>query len=124
MIDNNAETNKTDIKKIINPISGSTLFLKKFKDSPLSQVSSTKSFEIPTLDTLLDQQTETATKETEKKQKNELATIKKDIHNILKDYKKTNKSSATVIQKLTKQNKHLNILCYSTLALLALSIFF
>jgi hypothetical protein len=122
VIDNNAERNKTIIKKIINPISGSTLFLKKFKDSPLSQVSSTKSFDIPTLDTLLDQ--ETTPKEAEKNQQKELDTIKKDIHDILKHTTKTNKASSIVIQKLKTQNKHLSVLCYTTLALLALSIFF
>jgi hypothetical protein len=124
VIDKNPETSKIGIKKLIDPVSGSTLYIKKFKNSPLSQVSATTSFDIPSIDTLLDNSLYNLDKKEHAKQEKELSSIKKNIQTILNQSTKNTKVTTTTIQTLAKQNKQLTLLCYATLALLALNIFF
>jgi hypothetical protein len=50
VIDSNE--NHHDIKKIIDPKSGFTLYLRKFKDTPISQVSSIETFPVPNPSTI------------------------------------------------------------------------
>tara|TARA_Y100000591_G_scaffold61949_1_gene50536 strand:+ start:10326 stop:10652 length:327 start_codon:yes stop_codon:yes gene_type:complete len=87
-------TNHSDgeIKKLIDPKSGFTLYLRKFSDASISQVSTSESFPIPQ-----DMPNNTAMIDN-------LDGIKKDIQTMQQQTRKTMESMQETILKLNKRN--------------------
>ena len=102
--------NKDKIRKIVDPKSGFSLYLKKFKDSSLLHVSSDIAFSMP---------------HENQNESNEMADlIQKQIEATNKNQKELSKHFKHTTQLLLKKNDQLKYIVYVLIGLCALSIFF
>lgn len=102
------ESNNTNIRKIIDPKSGFTLYIKKSEESSIPLVSTLSSFSLPY----------------ETKNDHSQIELEKQINALKKTQILNSKSTESAILKLEEKNKQLSILIFCLSICTIASIFF
>lgn len=107
--------NQKPFRKIIDPKSGFSLYLKNFKDSSIYHISTEETFPIP--DEIFNKNETTEFKKINLE-------IKKEIKNLKENQKILSKQSSNSIDALTKTNQQLTYIVYTVIALFIISVLF
>ncbi|MEK9726978.1 MAG: hypothetical protein VW397_02595 [Candidatus Margulisiibacteriota bacterium] len=109
---NKKEQSNNNVKRIIDPKSGFSLYIRKFNDSEISQVSTLDTFPIPNDQNQINNQSEQM-----------LEVLNGSLDDIKKENKKIMHRNEELILRITKQNNHFKLICLCLIIITFISIF-
>ena len=107
--------NNDPFRKIIDPKSGFSLYLKNFKDSSIYHVSTEKTFPIPS---------DNITNNNQNSSNKLNLELKKEIETLKQNQKELKKYSSSTIASISKTNQQLMYLIYGVVGLFIFSVLF